>query len=124
MKAYIAAPWEFKAEAREIRDHLDALGVESTASWIDIEGSRFEEDQSSGALRDMADLRGADMLIVYIPDPDTSCGGLHSELGMALWDRYPVVVIGNRDNIFTHHPDVRHFESIEDWQAHRSILRD
>lgn len=125
MKAYIAAPWDSKEAARRIRDHLHDLGVGCTATWFD-DGEEYHDDPAkarSEAERDLEELTDADFVIAYLPEDNTSRGGMDFELGFAYQYRYPIVLIGRRRNVFHYLLDMRHFESIKDWQAHRSIFR-
>ena len=116
MKSYIAAPWDCKDIAKEIRDHLKKLKVESTASWIDLSGDYFAGPPASEAARDVSQIRDADMFVMYVPDPDTSRGGRDVEFGMALMANYPIILIGTRRCVFHWHPDVRYFSSVAEFK--------
>ena len=113
---YVAAPWGEKPAGREIREELERRGAICTASWLE----RPDVDYDIGAeeaVQDESDLRDSSMLVLYIPEDDTSRGGRETELGMALaLDFSPIHLIGKPRQIFHGHPAVTWFESIERWK--------
>lgn len=105
MKVYVAAPYPQAETARHLRDEVVALGHVCTARWLD-EPSVLNAEW---ALNDLADLDRAD-LVILLNDPewaDRGTGGRHTELGYALARLMPVVLVGERTQIFHYHPAVR-----------------
>lgn len=117
MIVYVASAWGNRAEVHRVRSHLLSLGHEVNSSWIDVPGG-YSEDEIAvrEAVRDVAEVREADVVVIVSPSgEDLSRGGHHTELGLALAFGKPVVLVGPRRQVFHFYPDVRHFETLEDF---------
>lgn len=140
---YLAARYSRRLELCGYRDVLTGLGIDVPARWLNgshqiddvgnpigeggealVEHVRTEglSPQAAAPLRekfaldDFEDVLAADILIAFteVPRTSNSRGGRHVELGIALGAGIPVVVIGPRENVFCHLPQVQHFET---WEA-------
>jgi hypothetical protein len=124
MNVYVAAPSGLCTAAQEIAEYLRANHfVEST--WHDnTQGVSYhttrETQLRDESQRDIEQIRRADVLFVVDPSayPTTarpeSRGGVHSELGMALYAGKLVILIGQPSSIFHYHP---HVHSITNWPS-------
>lgn len=67
------------------------------------------------AVEDIEDIDAADALIAFTEAPgDTpgrSRGGRHVEFGYAIGKGKPVCIVGIRENVFCHLPQVMHFDT-------------
>ena len=113
IKVYLAARWEQAAFMRQWREALDALGIGCASNWLDVAatGLRAIEDDATmeaNARLDFRDVHEADALILYSPKAGLGSGrgGRHVELGIALGMDKPVILVGERENVFHWHPTV------------------
>lgn len=96
MKVYLAARYADASLMRLWRTELEAAGHTVTSRWINGgQRRRFAEE-------DLEDLRAASVVILHNPRAvhRTGRGGRHVELGIALSDGIPVILVGERDNVF------------------------
>lgn len=113
MKVYLAARWEQGPVMRMWRTLLAAQDVACTSHWLDVQASWLravegDDIMRENALLDFDDIAACDVLICYSPRSGfgQGRGGRHSELGVALGMGKPVVLVGERENIFHWHPSV------------------
>lgn len=110
MRIYLAAQFARRAELCEYRKQLIALGHDVQARWLDETGSEAmtEDAQREWALRDIDDCTAADCLIAFTEEPGCgpSRGGRHVELGLAIAMMKKILIIGPKENIFCHLPNV------------------
>lgn len=112
MKFYIAARFSRRAEALMLANHLKSLGHTCTASWI-TDDSHVTGSNEECAMHDCRDVNACDTLIALAEEPrGPSRGGRHVEFGMALAAGKSLVVIGPRETVFHHLPNVIHFHSV------------
>src|SRR3990167_4537398 len=104
IKVYLAAPWKRKDEAKLGKIQLEEAGLEVTSRWIDlvkgedvIDFKFFEEE----AIHDVQDVYRADILILLNLEKSE---GKSAEMGMALAWNKPVIIVGERSNIFHYLP--------------------
>jgi nucleoside 2-deoxyribosyltransferase len=124
-KVYLAAPFAKQDEIATYAEELRALGIVVTSRWLDEPESSSETDVQQ-AQRDLADIDNADVLISFTEPPafkdypgifisyTNPRGGRHVEFGYALAQGKEVWVVGYRENIFHHLPQVKFFPS---WSA-------
>jgi hypothetical protein len=143
MRIYLAARYSRRLELCGYREQLQAVGHTVQAVWLDgkhqiaddgkpigdhgeglVEG-RFDQEEYSertAALRnrfamdDYRDVTMCELLIAFTEPPrsNSSRGGRHVELGLALGMMKSVWIVGPRENIFCWLEDVRQFET---WEA-------
>lgn len=113
MRVYLAARWEQGPLMREWRRMLGLQGVGCTSRWLDVQASGLRAVENddimlANAVVDFEDVKAADVLVCYSPPEGFGHGrgGRHAELGVALGLGKPVVLVGERENIFHWHPGV------------------
>jgi nucleoside 2-deoxyribosyltransferase len=97
---YIAAPYPARLDAIDLMDTLHAAGFKVTSSWL-VEDDKLTDEY---ARKDLADIDRADALVAMNPAEwaERGTGGRHVELGYALAQGKPIVLVGARSNIFHH----------------------
>jgi nucleoside 2-deoxyribosyltransferase len=117
VRAYIAAPYGARAQARRYSDELANAGITPTCTWV--YGSRdlvagtvhaapalTDRQADEFAKGDLSEIDEADVLILLtdsaarVEAGGSSSGGRHLETGYALAKRKLVVVVGDVENIF------------------------
>lgn len=125
-KIYVAAPWIHKETARAARDVLVEGGFEVTSRWLDIHTDVQENDPKKAdylaeqAIHDVTDVNNADILILL---NISKSEGKAVETGLALAWNKPVILVGERTNIFhwlpipITHDIIGAMEIIDNWNA-------
>jgi hypothetical protein len=105
LQVYLAGRSEDVDAVRTLRERLAAVGIGCTAGWL----VKFDESERIGALRCLVDIARADALVlVNLSQVHRSgTGGRHVETGIALTLGKPVIVLGDRENVFHHLGAVR-----------------
>jgi nucleoside 2-deoxyribosyltransferase len=77
---------------------LEAQGIDVTSTWL----RAADQLDNASARLDLADLARADVFVAWNPDDwvDSGTGGRHVEFGYALALKKPIVLVGERSNIF------------------------
>lgn len=107
MKIYTAARYGRMGEMRAFNEIIRAAGHKTTARWVDG-AEEILEEKTEGALMDVEDVKRADVLF-FFSQPKGSLnagGGRHFEFGYAFAAGKRCVVIGERETIFCHLPNV------------------
>lgn len=114
-RLYLAARFTQRAELEGHAKLLKSLGFEITARWV--YGNEDGLDREKIAFLDLADVDACDTLVSFsLPvGTMTKGGGRHVEFGYALARRKKMVLIGPRENVFHHHPDVEAYANLNDW---------
>lgn len=112
-KIYLAARWPRMNEMAGYALQIEGLGHEITAQWVfNAEAGKTREEN---ALMDFRDVSRSD-LVVSFTHPRGSMqtgGGRHTEFGLAAaWD-IENWIVGEREQIFHHLPDVLQFDTFE-----------
>lgn len=102
MNLYLAARYGEQLEMRRWRDVLQAAGHVVTARWID--GKHDGLPPSQCAQDDLEDIDAADVLIIWSPRHHfgNGRGGRHVEVGYAIGLGIPIILVGERENVFHH----------------------
>ena len=121
---YFAARFSRRDELNGYRAELEALGIVVTSRWLATEPRvRFEysdDDWRALGLIDQEDVLAADTLVSFTEPPGAGGnGGRHVELGMALALGRRVILVGQREHIFHHLPEV---EVVESWPEALRLL--
>lgn len=115
---YLAGRYSRRAELDGYRRELESRGYVVTSRWLDGQhqipddgmpvGGRADEYAERFALEDWEDLRRAEVVIAFTEAPrsTSSRGGRHVELGAALAWGKQVVIVGPRENVFCHLPEI------------------
>lgn len=122
-KIYLAARFGRRDELNSYRLELEAHGFEVTSRWLtqhqklDLShpaANYTSDDRLRFAMHDYEDVMRAHRLIAFTEDPAENVaggrrGGRHVELGLALAAAKHVYVVGHRENVFCHLPQVQFF---------------
>jgi hypothetical protein len=129
MKIYLASRYSRNAELRMVRDDLIEAGHYVTSRWIDgdhvigPDGSEQAKDSERQrfAMEDWHDMIEAECVISFTEEPRTTKtrGGRHVEFGGALALGTRCIVIGWRENVFHHMPQVEFYPT---WLECRTAL--
>ena len=118
MKIYIGASFSSRNRLRPIRDKLWSLGHEVVSSWLDEVAKPAPMTQKEFykklAIKDIAELKSADLVIVDVIDPSTT-GGRDTELGLALgsFSQKQVYLVGTPKCVFHELVDAQ----FKDWPS-------
>lgn len=105
MKIYIAASFVSRNRLRPMRDKLWEMGHEVVSSWLDEVAQPANLSKSEFykklAMKDIAELKSSDLVIVDVGDP-SSTGGRDTELGLALgaFQAKQVFLVGEPRSVF------------------------
>ena len=110
---YVAAPWLRKTEAKEARKKLEEAGFTVTSGWVDIpdDEDRDEAYMREQALNDYSDVFAAQALVLLNLEKSE---GKAVETGLALATNMPILLVGERTNIFHWLPEVNIVGSVEE----------
>ncbi len=127
-KIYIAARFSRRPEANALARRLMQYGHIITSRWVKPETDHVLEtglsEQAADdmrkrfALEDCEDVLACDWLISLMEEPrNNSRGGRHIEFGIALGLGKRLSIIGPRETVFHHLPDVEHYrDEAEFWR--------
>lgn len=129
MKMYLAARYSRWREMQDIAAQLTALGHEIVSRWItgahEMPDDHQKSDGGKGpalALRfaqeDIADLILADAVIHFTEAPGApgrNRGGRHVEFGFAQAAGMIQVIVGPRENVFHHLPNVELYPTFSEF---------
>jgi len=114
-KIYIASRYSSKKDVQQKKNELESKGFTVTSTWTE-EGSECnpgvgdstKEEGQPFAVRDIAEIDEADLLVFLSVDPTipTVRGGRHVEFGYALGTGKMLAVVGPYENIFHYLADV------------------
>ena len=112
---YLAARFLRRYECQGYRADLQRAGHTVTSRWID-NSTDDEADALKCALIDIADLDIADTVIAYGDEPrsNRSRGGHHVEFGYGLAQGKRIMLVGHRENVFNHLPEIEFFSTWQD----------
>lgn len=125
---YIAARFSRRHEAHALGKQLQALGHTITSRWILPEADHVipagqsqqaaDKERRRFATEDVADVLACDWMISLMEEPRSNGrGGRHVEFGIALGLRRRLTIIGPRETVFHHLPEVEHFDTVEQFLA-------
>lgn len=101
MKIYLAGPWARRDEVREMRDHIHRVApeIEVISRWIDHVVTNEADEQKVEAGNDLYDLDRSEAVVVANLEKSE---GKSFEQGYAYKARLPIIIIGERTNVFHH----------------------
>lgn len=117
---YICARYGRKAEALELAERLEDLGVRITSTWIRQVGDEMgyvTGTTQDFAIKDVQEVRDADG-IVYLSEPEDNPwgrGGRHVEFGMAIAFGKQLHLIGPLENLFHYLPNIIQCDNADDF---------
>jgi len=114
-KLYLAARYKRREEMEQYANRLKMFGYGITATWV--YGGEEGKPRDYIALLDLEDIDRADAVVSFTELWDTPVvrGGRHVEFGYGLAKGKEMIVIGNRENVFHWHPNVKVFETLDQW---------
>lgn len=114
--AYIAAPFPCREQAIRLMRMLERQGIEVTSSWL----KAHDANTDFFARQDLADVARAALLVAVNPRgwEERGTGGRHVEFGYALALGKPILLVGERSNIFHHLSSVKVVDDTEDITKH------
>lgn len=116
MKVFLSTKWEDGHYMVNLRENLTQLGFTVVSTWLDhLDWNDGDQSQwSNHAVLDMNEIKECDVFVQYNrPNTVNQRGSAYSELGSALALGKLCVVIGDRPNIFHHHPEVWYEPSMD-----------
>lgn len=124
MKIYIAARFSKRPEANALAQKLQNMGHTITSRWVKPDSDHVtptglseqaaNAERERFALEDMEDVLACDCCISLMEPPrSNSRGGRHVEFGIALGLDKMMIIIGPRETVFHHLPEVLQFESVD-----------
>lgn len=137
MRAYIAAPYVARAQARRYAKSLERLDIEVTSTWLkestEINAGTVgaataltDDAVAQHAYTDLADIERSDVLVLLtesvaaLEGGSATTGGRHIETGYAIAHGLRVVVVGLAENVFHRAEDL--VTRVDDWQGALEVL--
>lgn len=124
-KYYLAAKYGRKDEMKAISEEMKTLfpDWECTATWT--QGSEEGKTAKQIASMDLMDVGRADtfILFTYKRGSKQSGGGRFVEFGYALAKGLKCFIIGEYENVFTHHPTVTVYPTLAHFYADQAPVR-
>jgi nucleoside 2-deoxyribosyltransferase len=104
MFVYIAAPYPERDAAIQVMERIEAAGFRVTSTWL----REHDELADKYARLDLEDIRRSQIVVALNPPAyhNAGTGGRHVEFGFALGLKRPVVLVGERSNIFHYLDDI------------------
>lgn len=126
MNIYIAARFSRRPEANELANRLQKLGHRITSRWVKPECGHVlptglsqqasNSERERFAQEDISDVLNCDAMVSLMEQPRSDGrGGRHVEFGMALALDKKLIIIGPRETVFHHLPEVLQFNSVENF---------
>lgn len=124
MKIYIAARFSRRPECNELAHKLMALGHTITSRWVKPDSDHVaptglsqqaaDKERQRFAVEDLEDVIACDAMVSLMEEPrNNSRGGRHVEFGIAVGLNKMLFVIGPRETVFHHLPQLAHYETVE-----------
>jgi len=129
MKIYIAARFSRRPECNDLAHKLQALGHTITSRWAKPDSDHVsptglsqqaaDSERRRFATEDVEDMEAAEAMVSLMETPrNNSRGGRHVEFGFALARGQKLFIIGPRETVFHHLPQVQHFETVDEFLHH------
>lgn len=112
LRIYVAAPWDFRQEARALRDQLISSGYYVTSRWLDIDETKTTQEEESW--NDIHDVHLSEAMVVLNLKVSE---GKAVEQGIAMEMQIPIIVVSDHgpQNVFQHNR--QHFTIVPDYAA-------
>ena len=100
---------------------MNEYGYDITSRWVFGGEEGFSNEEI--AIFDLEDVLAADTIVAFSEPYGTlyKGGGRNVELGYAMASGKRCILIGERENVFTWHPTVEQFDTLEGWLASEGI---
>jgi nucleoside 2-deoxyribosyltransferase len=97
---YVAGPWKHRDDVSAIAAQFEAAGFAISHRWWDFDGNDADSTYlRECAVKDVLGVMGSDVLVVVNAEMSE---GKAVETGIAIALDKPIVIIGERSNIFHH----------------------
>jgi hypothetical protein len=110
---YLCARYSRHEELNGYAAELRAAGYDVQSEWIT--GVHADTDSAECARIDWVEVQQADIVISFTEAPGPiqgrGRGGRHVEFGIALGSDKRCIVVGHRENVFHHLPQIEFYES-------------
>lgn len=115
LKIYIASRYDRREEMESIANQLEENGFYITSSWV--YGGEEGLDNEAIAELDLNDIDDADLVLSFTESPSFPHvrGGRHVEFGYGLARGKEMIIIGPLENVFHWVPEVRRFNTLEEF---------
>lgn len=131
MKIYIAARFSRRPEAHALAKELQQLGHKITSRWVKPDSDHVtptglsqqaaDAERERFAKEDLEDLIACDMCVSLMEEPrGNGRGGRHVEFGIAIGLDKRLVIVGPRETVFHHLPNVAWHPDVESLLLHAS----
>lgn len=125
---YIAARFSKRPIANALANCLQQRGMTITSRWVKPETNHIlptglfqqasDSERQRFALEDISDLRNCDTIISLQEEPrNNGRGGRHIEFGYAIALYKKLIVIGPKETVFHHLPEIIWFNTTTDFLA-------
>ncbi len=129
MKFYIAARFSRRPECNALAHQLQALGHTITSRWVrpdsdhvvptGLSAQAADAERERFAREDFEDVLACDAMVSLMEEPRSNTrGGRHVEFGMAVALGKSMHIIGPRETVFHHMPDVCHHTTVDGFLSH------
>lgn len=117
-KIYLASLYSRRAELEDYAKILTEAGHTIVSTWV--YGNEVGLNRTDIALLDIYDVERADMVLSFTEPYGTMYkgGGRCVEFGYGLARGKVAAIIGERENVFHHHPSVIKFETLDEFIRH------
>ena len=127
---YIAARFSRRPEANQMARKLKELGHTISSRWVKpktdhviptgLSRQAADAERERFAKEDVADVLDCTWMISLMEEPRSNGrGGRHVEFGLALGRGRKLTIIGPRETVFHHLPQVEHFDTVGAfWQVY------
>jgi hypothetical protein len=126
VRIYIAARFSRRPEANALARALQKKGHVITSRWVKPDSDHVvatglsqqaaDSERRRFAIEDVEDVVAANWTISLMEEPrSNSRGGRHVEFGMAVALKHRLTIIGPRETVFHHLPEVEYFGTVEEF---------
>jgi nucleoside 2-deoxyribosyltransferase len=106
ISVYLASKYEYYSEMKKAAAKLQAAGINTTSKWVDLAPQSFPtpEEAAMRAQMDLGNITESDVLVIFNPKEfhRSGTGGRHVETGYAIALKKPIILVGERENVFHH----------------------
>lgn len=112
IKVYLAGPWSYKEQMKVIKKVFEDAGFNVVSRWIDLHVEKPDEAQGGWAeaneaimkreaVNDIEDVKDAAVLVLLNIQPrGQESTGKAVETGLAIAWNKPVILVGDKTNVF------------------------
>lgn len=124
MNIYIAARFSRRPEANNLAHLLQNKGHTIVSRWVKPDTDHVlptglsqqaeDRERERFAMEDVEDVNAADWTISLTEEPrGNGRGGRHVEFGIAIARGQRLTIIGPRETVFHHLPEIEHFDNTD-----------